>query len=80
MGAFKLDLMTLLVIFVVISVIFTMTSGKNEEKSAVPATAVEKPIVQGMNHDVKAADFSTANFRQMSPRVTRSKFAPKTWN
>ena len=80
MGAFKLDLMTLLVLFVVISVIFTMTSGAKEEKVSAPASTVEKPLVQGMNSTSPQAEFSTASFRNRSPKVNHSKFASKTWN
>lgn len=80
MGAFKLDLMTLLVIFVVISVFFTMTSGKKDDKSAAPVTSVEKPLVQGMNNNVNSAEYSTASFRSLSPKVNHSKFSNRTWN
>lgn len=80
MGVFKLDLMTLLVLFVVISVIFTMTSGAKEEKTTAPAATVEKPLVQGMNNTSGNAEFSTTNFQGVSPKINHSKFASKTWN
>lgn len=79
MGAFKLDLMTILVLFVVLSVVFTMTSGAKESKSEEPATSVQKPVTQGMNN-VNATEYSTANFRSISPRVSGAKFDGKTWN
>ena len=79
MGAFKLDLMTILVLFVILSVIFTMTSGVNESKTAAPAATVQKPVVQGMSN-VSATEFSTASFENISPKVTGSRFASRTWN
>jgi len=79
MGAFKLDLMTILVLFVVLSVIITMASGAKETKTVAPATTVQKPLVQGMS-DVSAKEFSTANFRKLSPNVTGSRFSSRSWN
>lgn len=79
MGAFKLDLMTILVLFVVLSVIFTMTSGAKESKSVAPASTVQKPVAQGISN-VNATEFSTANFRGLSPKVTGAKFSSKAWN
>ncbi|WP_455376289.1 hypothetical protein [Kaarinaea lacus] len=79
MGVFKLDLMTILVLFVILSVIFTMTSGAKETKSVAPATTVQKPVVQGFSN-VNASEFSTTSIRGMSPKVTGAKFGSKTWN
>jgi len=79
MGVFKLDLMTILVLFVVLSVIFTMTSGAKENKQVSPATAVQKPLVQGLNN-VKAAEYSTINYSSMSPAVNNSRLSGRTWN
>jgi len=79
MGAFKLDLMTILVLFVVLSVIFTMTSGMKESRPAAPAATVQKPVVQGMSN-VSTTELSTANFSNLSPKVTGTRFAARTWN
>ena len=79
MGAFKLDLMTLLVLFVVISVVFTMTTGSKETKSAAPATTVGKPLVQGFSN-VNAGNFSSTGYRSSSQKISRSRFTGKTWN
>ena len=77
MGAFKLDLMTILVLFVVLSVVFTMTSGSKETNSAAPS-AVEKPLVQGFSN--VNADFSTTSYRSSSAKISHSRIVGKTWN
>ena len=79
MGAFKLDLMTLLVIFVVISVFFTMSSGHKESQPVAPVTSTEKPVVQGMSQNSNA-EFSTASFKKLSPKVNSSRFSTRTWS
>ena len=79
MGVFKLDLMTILVLFVILSVILTMTSGAKETKSVAPASTVQKPVVQGFSN-VNASEFSTTSIRSVAPKVTGAKFVSKTWN
>ena len=79
MGAFKLDLMTILVLFVVLSVIFTMTSGAKETKADAPAAAVQKSAVNGISN-VSATEFSTESYRTISPKITNSQFSSRSWN
>jgi len=79
MGVFKLDLMTILVLFVVLSVIFTMTSGAGETKSVTPNTALQKPLVQGMENS-KNVEFSNINYRNVAPTSSNTRFTGKTWN
>ena len=81
MGVFKLDLMTLLVLFVVLSVILTMTSGNKDSKSVAPPTAVEKPLVQGMSDtNARVNEISAASMRGLSSSVTQAKYSSRTWN
>ncbi len=79
MGVFKLDLMTILVLFVILSVVLTMTSGAKETKQVAPAATVQKPVVQGFSN-VNSSEFSTTSLRRMSPKVTGYQYAGKTWN
>ena len=79
MGVFKLDLMTILVLFVILSVVLTMTSGAKETKQVAPAGTVQKPVAQGFSN-VNSSEFSTASIRRMSPKVTGYQYAGKTWN
>lgn len=79
MGAFKLDLMTLLVIFVVISVVLTMTAGPKEKQHPIPNSTVEKPLVQGFGN-VNSATVSRTGFRGTSARISQPGIVGKTWN
>lgn len=79
MGVFKLDLMTILVLFVILSVVLTMTSGVKETKPVAPAATVNKPVTQGFSN-VGSVEFSTASMKRMSPKVTGYQYAGKTWN
>ena len=79
MGAFKLDLMTILVLFVLISVFLTMTTDPKKNSSAVTNSAIDRAIPQAANK-VGMTGFSNAGYRTSSTILPRSKFATKTWN
>ena len=83
MGAFKLDLMTILVLFVLLSVFLTMTADPKKKNSAVTNPTIDRPISQGANK-VGDTGFSNADYRTSSrilPRsLPQSKFVNKTWN
>jgi len=81
MGVFKLDLMTLLVIFVVLSVVFTMFSGSkdNDQNNAVQSTP-RAPIEMGSVNKVSTGGHSSSMFRSAPVVVSESKFSGKPWN
>jgi len=81
MGVFKLDLMTLLVIFVVLSVVVTMfasskDSDQNNSLHSVPSTPVQMESV----NKVSSSSYSKSMFRSAPIVVSESKFSGKSWN
>ena len=80
MGVFKLDLMTLLVIFVVLSVIVTMTAGSKDSDHTSVGQAIPKAPMSSVNKvDVGVVD-STNGFRVAPTVIPQSRFVSKTWN
>jgi len=82
MGVFKLDLMTLLVIFVVLSVVFTMTAGssdKEQQTSNPVQSAPHAPTGIG-NSKVSSASSSNSMFASNPVVIPQSKFSNPTWN
>ena len=78
MGVFKLDLMTLLVVFVVLSVIFTMTAGsKDGDQAAIGQVIPQAPVSV---NKVGSAYSSGNEFRMAPVAIPKSRYSSKTWN
>ena len=81
MGVFKLDLMTLLVIFVVLSVVATMFAGSKDSDQknslhSVPST----PIHMDSANKVSSSRYSKSMFGSARIAISESKFSGKSWN
>ena len=81
MGVFKLDLMTILVIFVVLSVVVTMFTGAkdNDQNNAVQSTP-RTSIETGSVNKVTSSSYSSSMFRSSPVVVSEAKFSGKPWN
>ena len=78
MGVFKLDLMTLLVLFVVLSVVVTMTAGSKEGNQNSVGQVIPKAPVSTVN---KMGTANTdSSFRVAPVAISNAKFVSKTWN
>ena len=78
MGVFKLDLMTLLVLFVVLSVIVTMTAGTKEGEQSDVGQIIPKSSVSSVNK-VGVANSAASAFRVTPTVIPQSKFSSKTF-
>ena len=79
MGVFKLDLMTLLVLFVVLSVIVTMTAGSTDGEKASVGQVIPQAPASSVNK-VGTAYTTVNGFRTAPVVIPQSKFTGKTWN
>jgi len=81
MGVFKLDLMTILVIFVVLSVVFTMMAGSNDNETAnAVRTTPSSPAELSSVNKVSAAGYSQSMFHSAPVVISESRFTGKSWN
>lgn len=78
MGVFKLDLMTLLVLFVVLSVIVTMTAGTKESEQSNDGQIIPKTSVSSVDK-VGTANSAASAFRVAPAVIPQSRFSSKTF-
>ena len=78
MNAFKLDLMTLLAIFVVLAVIVTMALGSGDnEKASVDFTQPRSTI--GTISSIAPGNNTSFSYRTSQTVMPSSKFAGRSW-
>jgi len=79
MGVFKLDLMTLLVVFVVLSVVVTMMAGNKGKEQPNIDQINPKTTINTINK-VGTASYSTSDFSVAPAVIPQSRIASRTWN
>ena len=79
MNAFKLDLMTLLALFVVLAVIVTMTLGSSDnDKTTIGGFNQQKSAIETVSSFTSNSDASFS-YRASQAALPTSKFVSRSW-
>lgn len=80
MNAFKLDLMTLLAIFVVLAVVVTMALGSSgNDRTSVGSYGVQKSPI-GTVSSIASNSSSSFSYRATQAVIPSSKFVSRSWH
>jgi len=80
MNAFKLDLMTLLAIFVVLAVVVTMTLGSGDsDRTSVGSYGVQKSPI-GAVSSITPNSSSSFSYRATQAVIPSSKIVSRSWH
>ncbi|MCI0504968.1 MAG: hypothetical protein L0Z73_02550 [Gammaproteobacteria bacterium] len=80
MNAFKLDLMTLLAVFVILAVIVTMTFGAKDVGSTSANTFNQPKSTIGTPGGVAPVSSSSFRYRESQAVIPASRYASRSWN
>ncbi|MEJ2179484.1 MAG: hypothetical protein P8Y28_03375 [Gammaproteobacteria bacterium] len=80
MNAFKLDLMTLLAIFVILAVVVTMTLGSGDnDKTSIGSFGQQKSPIATVSGIASSGD-SSFSYRASQSVLPTSKFVSRSWH
>lgn len=78
MNAFKLDLMTVLALFVILAVIVTMALGANDDKTSVGAFSQPKSAIASVINEAPA-NGGAVSYRASQAVLPTSKLVSSSW-